>query len=134
MTASQLPPSVRGTRRDVGPRSGGHYQKKPESVLDLYGPDVKRPGTLPDGFDEYAWEVETKGNFSAARLSFSGKNYRLRFFDPMRLGQEVESDIQQQRVFFEPNLVVVPSVTKENMQKAIDLLTNAGRLASLVAE
>jgi hypothetical protein len=34
---------------------------------------------LPEGFDEYAWEVEAKGYFSEAMLSFSGKRYRLKF-------------------------------------------------------
>jgi len=89
---------------------------------------------LPADFDDYAWEVEAKGWFSEARMTVSGKHYRLNFYDPVRLAQTIEGDLQEGPVFFEPNLVVVPTVTKSNMERAVKLLIQSGQLASLVAE
>jgi hypothetical protein len=89
---------------------------------------------LPADFDEYGWEVEAKGWFSEARMTVSGKHYRLTFYDPVRLAQEIQGDLQEGNVFFEANLVVVPAVTKSNMERAAALLVQSGQVASLVAE
>jgi hypothetical protein len=75
---------------------------------------------LPRDFDDYEWEVRAKGFFSEARLSVSGTRYRLNFYDCVRLSQEIESELQRGRVFFEPNLVVVSSVTRSDMERAAD--------------
>jgi hypothetical protein len=77
---------------------------------------------LPADFAEHEWEAEAKGWISEARLTVSGKQYRLHFFDPARLGQEIQDELECGRVFFEPNLVVVQSVTKANMERAAALL------------
>ena len=63
-----------------------------------------------------------------------GKYYRLRFFDPVRLGQEIIDDLEGDRIFFEPNLVVVKSVTRSDMELAADFLFRSGLVESLVAE
>ncbi len=73
---------------------------------------------LPPDFEEYGWEVEAKGWFEGAVLVFAGKKYRLHFFDPVRLGQEIQSSIEREGVFFEPNVVVVTHVTRLNMESA----------------
>ena len=87
---------------------------------------------LPADFAEYEWEVEAKGWFSDARLTVSGKQYRLNFFEPARLGQEIQDELERGRAFFEPNLVVVQSVTKANMERAAALLVELDQVASLV--
>jgi hypothetical protein len=89
---------------------------------------------LPANFDDYEWEVKAKGWFSEAQMTASGKHYRLNFFDPVRLAQEIESYLQEGDVFFEPNLLVVPAVTKSDMERAVQRLVQSGQLASLVAE
>jgi hypothetical protein len=89
---------------------------------------------FPEGFDDYAWEVEAKGWCSVAKLSFAGKNYALNFYEPTRLGQEVESELERGSPFFEPNLIVVQSVTRRNMEKAVESLIESGLLGSFVAE
>jgi hypothetical protein len=89
---------------------------------------------LPMDFDDYEMEVEAKGFFSEARLSSSGKRYRLIFYDPVRLGQEIESELQRGGPFFEPNLVVIQSVTKPNMERAVEALIESGQEAFLIAE
>ncbi len=89
---------------------------------------------FPKDFHEYEWEVKAKGFFSEARLSSSGRQYRLNFYDPVRLRQEVESELQRGNVFFEPNLVVVNSVTRADMERAVEVLVQSGMESFLIAE
>jgi hypothetical protein len=89
---------------------------------------------FPQGFDDYAAEVEAKGWFGEASLTFAGRQHPMTFYDPGRLRQEVEDEIQRGRVFFEPNLVVVASVTRQNMERAVAMLIASGEVASLSAE
>jgi hypothetical protein len=89
---------------------------------------------FPEGFDDYAWEVESKGWFGEARLTFMGRSYRMNFYEPVRLAQEIEAELERGSPFFEPNLVVVPSVTRQNMETAVEFLVQSGQLSSLVAE
>jgi hypothetical protein len=89
---------------------------------------------FPEGFDDYAWELASKGVFNEARLEFQGRWYRLMFYDPVRLGQDIEEELRRGGVFFEPNLVVVPTVTRQDMENAAEQLVKQARLGSLVAE
>jgi hypothetical protein len=88
---------------------------------------------LPQDFSDYEWEIESKGWFSAAKIQIDGVFYRLNFYDPVRLAQEVESSLQNGVAFFEPNLVVVPSLTKANMEQAVQRLAQTQQLEFLVA-
>jgi len=90
--------------------------------------------TFPDGFADYESEVESKGWFADARLTSSGKSYRRHFYDPVRLRQEIEGELQRGNIFFEPNVVVVQSVTRRNMEKAAALLVQSGNASSLLAD
>ncbi|HYD78257.1 MAG TPA: hypothetical protein VEC06_00475 [Paucimonas sp.] len=89
---------------------------------------------LPSDFDDYEWEVTAKGCFSEAMLTVSGKRYRLNFYDAVRLSQEIESAIEHGGMFFEPNLLVIKSVNKENMEQAVDLLVRSGQTTSCLPE
>src|SRR5215510_4449472 len=89
---------------------------------------------LPEDFDEYEWEVTSKGWFGNALLNFSGRVFRLRFFDPVRLSQEIEDELKRGQAFFEPNLIVVRSVTRSEMDRAAELLVRSGQTSSLVSE
>jgi hypothetical protein len=89
---------------------------------------------FPEGFGECAWEVQAKGWFGEARLCFQGKRYRMNFYDPVRLGQEIDSAIQRSGLFFEPNLLVVQSLTRSNMEAAVARLVEADVGGILVAE
>ena len=90
--------------------------------------------TFPEDFHEYEWEVTSKGWFGNARLSVSGKVYSLIFYDPARLGQAIEDELQRGSVFFEPNLIIVRSVTRSDMERAVELLVRSGQTSSLVPE
>jgi hypothetical protein len=89
---------------------------------------------LPPNFDDYGWEVEAKGWFSEARIIASGRRYQIIFYDQARLGQEIQDELARGRAFFEPNLVVVQSVTRAHMEAAAEELVRSGEVHSLVAE
>ena len=89
---------------------------------------------LPADFADYEWEVTAKGCFFEARMTVSGKHYRLNFYDAGRLGQEIESEFERGGVFFEPNLVIVRSVTRLDMERAAEQLVQSGQVASLTPE
>lgn len=90
--------------------------------------------SLPADFADYEWEVKAKGWFSEAWLIASGQRYRLNFYDVVRLSQEIESELDRTGVFFEPNLVIVKTVTRSDMERAAELLTQSGQVASLIPE
>ena len=89
---------------------------------------------FPDGSADHESEVESKGWFADARLTHCGQSYRLNFYDPVRLRQDIEEELQRGNIFFEPNVVVVQSVTRRNMEKAAALLVQSGSASSLVAD
>ncbi|RQH08283.1 hypothetical protein [Bradyrhizobium sp. RP6] len=89
---------------------------------------------LPADFDEYGWEVEAKGWFSQARIIASGVRYQINFYDQARLGQEIQDELARGRALCEPNLVIVPSVTRAHMEAAAEELVRSGEVHSLVAE
>lgn len=103
---------------------------------------IRRPGflmsdyvlNLPDDFDDYEWELVAKGCFSEARVDVGGKVYELNFYDPFRLGQEIEDALARNAVFVEKNLVVIPSVTRAEMENAADFIVRSNRLAFLAPQ
>ena len=90
--------------------------------------------TLPTDFADYEWEVIAKGYFSDARMTVSGKHYQLNFYDTTRLGQEIESELERGGVFFESNVVIIRSVTKSNMESAVEHLMQSGQVNSLTPD
>ncbi len=89
---------------------------------------------LPLDFADYEWEVTAKGHFSEAQLTVAGKHYRLNFYDAARLSQEIESELERGGVFFEPNLIIVRSVTRAEMEHATEQLIQSSLIASLTPE
>jgi hypothetical protein len=74
---------------------------------------------LPDDFDDYAWEIEAKGYFGDVGVRLGDRIVNVTFYDPVRLQQEIESDLLAGRAFAVERLRVVSKVTRENMQAAI---------------
>jgi hypothetical protein len=80
-------------------------------------------------FDERAAEeVELKGYFQHAVVRLpDGRRMRLSFWEPVRLTQDLETDVRNGRTCFaEPGLVIVPSVSVENMRRAVFELYRTG--------
>ena len=88
---------------------------------------------FPEDFADCEWELESKGWYSGARLLFEGKHYRLNFYDPGRLGQEIADELRRRGVHFEPNIVVVPAVTKVTMERAAEFLVTSGQAGKLAS-
>ena len=56
----------------------------------------------------------------------------MNFYDAARISQEIEGELGNRGVFFEPNLVIVRSLTKAEMELAVEQLMRSGFSASLV--
>ena len=88
---------------------------------------------LPTDFEDYAWETEAKGWFSEARIVVAERRYQINIYDLARLTQTIEGEFKRGQIFFEPNLVIVPSVTRAHMERAAEELLQSGQILSLVA-
>jgi hypothetical protein len=86
---------------------------------------------LPEDFDDYAWEVESKGVFWDVLMRYGGREYRLTFYEPQRLAQDVADQLEESPLFFERNLVVVRKVTREAMELAVQELVRERRIDGL---
>jgi len=89
---------------------------------------------LPSDFNDYEQEVAAKGFFSEAKIIHFKKSYRMSFYDPARLSQEMEDEVQRNAFFFESNLVIVPAVTGSAMARAAELLVRSGRANFLIPD
>lgn len=78
--------------------------------------------------DRAVWEIELKGWFEGASAKLStGRDIPLSFWDPIRLQQEVTAAFASgKHCFTEPMLVILPSVTPQNMKQAIEELSKQG--------
>jgi hypothetical protein len=80
----------------------------------------------PGSRSEY--ETPSRGYLShvVVRLE-DGSAYQMCFMDPVRLSQDLEGEVACGRGYFaEPNLIVLPVVNTESVQKAIHGLAQEG--------
>jgi hypothetical protein len=89
---------------------------------------------FPEGLESHEWEVESKGWLAGVVVIISGRRYIVEFYDPVRLVQDMEDDLQSSPVFFEANMLVVESVTRARMVAAIEALVADGRYRKLLVE
>lgn len=71
---------------------------------------------FPSDFKDYAWEVESKGVFWGAAVRIDDALINVTFYEPFRLQQDVEPDLEAGRIFTVKNLLVIKKVTVTNMQ------------------
>lgn len=86
---------------------------------------------FPAGFEDYAWEVEAKGWLTGVVAVIEERRYTLTVYDPVRLAQDLDEELKDSKAFFEPNLVVVTSVTRERIAAAVQEIVRTGRLVGL---
>jgi hypothetical protein len=79
---------------------------------------MTRELVFPPDFSDYAWEVESKGYFDAD-VRVGDPLVSVAFYDPTRLQQEVDDDIEAGRLFALKRLLVVERVTIDNMKSAV---------------
>ncbi|MFJ4633977.1 hypothetical protein [Streptomyces sp. NPDC088847] len=77
--------------------------------------------------DERDWIMqETKGWIGGVTVVWDGGIRVFEVYDPVRLAQTVGLEIEQIGRFTARSLLVVPSVTRENIEAAISALAEGG--------
>lgn len=89
---------------------------------------------MPEDFDENEWEFGEKGFFQNSLLMIDGEKYQIIFFDRHRVLQEMEDELKSSQVFLERNLVVVNSITRKNMELAVEKIMSDGRYLYLASD
>ena len=91
---------------------------------------------FPAGFDERAAvEAPLKGWLSVQVELVDGCRYTVYFSDPMRLQQDVDDAVHNGRpCFAEPGLIIVPEVTVQTIQDAVQFLWKQGFFTLLKAD
>jgi hypothetical protein len=84
---------------------------------------------IPDDFEETLWE--SKGYFPEAKLVVDSTVYKINFYDPARLVQDITGDLVRRNIFFEENLVVVPKIDRKALQDAVHYLVISKQIARL---
>lgn len=74
------------------------------------------------------WEIEQKGFFEHAVVSLpEGRSVAVFFYDPIRLSQDLETDLKfGSKCIAEPGMIIIPSVTIDNMRAAVEDLYRKG--------
>jgi hypothetical protein len=90
----------------------------------------------PTGFDERAAaESSLKGWLGAQVELDDGHRYVVYFSDPIRLQQDVDEAVHEGKpCFAEPGLVIVPEVTTQAIEDAVQFLWKQGFFAALKTE
>ena len=83
---------------------------------------------FPADYDAQSeFETPLRGYLSEVDVELDGLRYRLFFIDPVRLEQELKSNVDSGRCYFaEPNVIVLPEVTTAAIKKAIAGLARDG--------
>ena len=87
--------------------------------------------SFPKDFDDYEWELESKGWFSDITMKVGDVNYRLNFYDSARLSQDIDDELLAHEAFFEENLIIVKVVNRLHIENAVQYLVESGRYTSL---
>lgn len=77
--------------------------------------------SFPGNFDDYEWaEIEAKGWLDGVRIVRDGDTFTLAIFDEVRLPQAIRVDVERLGYFAANRLLVVPRVTREGIEIAIE--------------
>jgi hypothetical protein len=78
---------------------------------------------FPECLDGYEFETEAKGYLVGVSVVTKGQTFELTIYDQTRLTQEIDDALRSTRPYFAaPNLLVVPSVTRPEISRAIQVL------------
>ncbi|MEO3862863.1 hypothetical protein ABGB08_48950 [Acrocarpospora sp. B8E8] len=74
---------------------------------------------FPDYLTDYEIETEAKGYLANLEIISQGKRYLLNVYDPVRLSQDIETEITSDGYFSSANILIVPAVTRDEIRQAI---------------
>ncbi len=87
---------------------------------------------FPEYLDGYEAETEAKGYLVGVAIIADGQTFDLTVYDRARLVQELDDELNSERAYFAvPNLLVVTSVTKDEIAIAVEALAK-GQFRELV--
>jgi len=81
---------------------------------------------FPEYFDSYAGEIEAKGVFTDVKIVVGDKTHEPVFYDLARLAQDIAADLERDGLFSVGAIVVVPRVTREEIEAAVATLSEGG--------
>ncbi|MDR1911459.1 MAG: hypothetical protein LBQ52_03820 [Helicobacteraceae bacterium] len=86
----------------------------------------------PEWFDELAeFEHKGKGYLEGVIALFDGKEIPFTFYDITRFNQDFEYECAQKGFAYFENLVVLPAITKANINRAVNKIFNAARIPNV---
>ena len=80
---------------------------------------------FPEDYDARGeWETESKGYLQGVRVELpDGSMYPIYLYDPVRLAQDLESDVKWgSGVIAEPGLIVIPELTRVAIVRTVEEL------------
>ena len=80
----------------------------------------------PPHFETDGQIIEAKGWFLGVVVEVDGVEHYPMFYDPDRLSQECADAVARNGFFYEQNIVVVPRVTRDHIEAAVDKLSRSG--------
>lgn len=88
--------------------------------------------SFPEYLDGYEAETEAKGYLVGVAVIVDDRTFDLTIYDRARLVQELDDELGSDRAYFAvPNLLVVPSVTRAEISRAVEVLAK-GQFQELV--
>ena len=91
---------------------------------------------FPDWYDERGeWEANEKGWLQGVEVHFAnGDVHPLFFYDPVRLAQDLETDVKHGRPFVaHPGMIVIPEITREAIVEVVSKLVEDAYFPTAVA-
>ena len=76
--------------------------------------------------DDFDWAMQEAKGWLEVTVTWDGGSRVVEVYDPVRLAQTVTGDIARLGRFSSGSLLVVPSVTRENIETAVAALADGG--------
>ncbi|WP_171163497.1 hypothetical protein [Streptomyces sp. I05A-00742] len=76
--------------------------------------------------DEYDWAIQEAKGWLEVTVAWDGGGQAVEVYDPVRLAQSVTNETARLGRFTAGRLLVVPSVTRKNIESAISAIADEG--------
>ncbi|MFI0968393.1 hypothetical protein ACH4S8_44745 [Streptomyces sp. NPDC021080] len=76
--------------------------------------------------DDYDWAIQEAKGWLDVTVTWDGDAQVVEVYDPVRLAQSVTSETARLGHFKARRLLVVPSVTRENIESAVSAIADEG--------
>ncbi|MBI2807875.1 MAG: hypothetical protein HYX68_23070 [Planctomycetes bacterium] len=91
---------------------------------------------FPEWYDERGeWEAKEKGWLQGVEVRFfNGSIHPVFFYDPVRLAQDLETDVKHGRPFVaQPGMVVLSEITRDAILDVVDKLVHEAYFSATAA-